>query len=203
MPAPGADALVTGRRLALAIGARRHALFRRLAMAGKGDPNDIAVAGMCATWATGGGALPQWMGLPPAMFRKMLRHHFGAAGKEIGGGRIGASPDRYNEIADLRDLLLKHRAQRVPSERWLVEMIATGCMGPDHLWSDLGLMSRPELSRLMGLNFPCLADQNVHNMRWKRFLYKKLCESEGWYICRAPTCQECSEYTVCYAPHDA
>ena len=59
MPAVGVDPIAAGRRMAIAIGARRHALFRRLATAGKGDPNDIAVAGMCATWATGGGALPQ------------------------------------------------------------------------------------------------------------------------------------------------
>lgn len=194
------DSGQSARRLAIAGATARHTLFRRLAIAGRGDPNDLPIAAMCATWATGGGALPQWMGLPPTLFRKMLTHHFGVAGKEIAGGRAGAELGRFEEIQDLRDLLLAHRAHRVPSERWMVDLICAGCLGYDHLWSDLGLMSRPDLTRLMRANFPSLAERNTENMRWKRFLYKMLCDGDGWYICRAPTCQECSERTECFAP---
>lgn len=195
----GANPLFRERRFSIAGAAARHSLFRRLAAAGRGDANDVTVAAICATWATGGGALPQWMGLPPAMFRKMLDHHFGPAGREVAGGGGGLQPGRLSEVQDLRDLLLQHRARRAPSERWMVELICAGCLGYDHLWSDLGLMSRPELTRLMRANFPQLADRNTENMRWKRFLYKMLCEGDGWYICRAPTCQECSERPVCFA----
>ncbi|MEL6978379.1 MAG: nitrogen fixation protein NifQ [Pseudomonadota bacterium] len=195
----GAEQTLRERRLSIAGATARHSLFRRLAAAGRGDPNDIAVAGMCATWASGGGALPQWMGLPPTLFRKMLDHHFGAAGREVAGGRASSEEGRLSEVQDLRDMLLASRARRAPSERWLVDLISAGCMGYDHLWSDLGLMSRPELTGLMRANFPRLAERNTENMRWKRFLYKMLCEGDGWYICRAPTCQECSERPACFA----
>ena len=60
---------------------------------------------------------------------------------------------------------------------------------PDHLWQDLGLPARGELTALMRRNFPTLAARNVKDMKWKRFLYKQLCEAEGIYTCRAPSCQ--------------
>ena len=179
----------------------RVVLFRKLAAAVRGDVNDEFIAGMVATWATGGGVLPRWMGLPPALFREMLTLHFGRTAGEIGAGRA-AAPDPLEELQDLRDLLLRHRSGRTRSERWVVELICAGCSGHDHLWSDLGLMSRPELTRLMRLNFPRLAARNTGNMRWKRFLYKLLCEGEGVYICRAPSCDMCSEKPVCFAPDD-
>ncbi|MFM8444786.1 MAG: nitrogen fixation protein NifQ, partial [Methylococcus sp.] len=33
---------------------------------------------------------------------------------------------------------------------------------------------------------------------WKKFLYKQLCEAEGIYVCRAPSCGECVDYADCF-----
>jgi nitrogen fixation protein NifQ len=75
-------------------------------------------------------------------------------------------------------------------------------MGSDHLWQDLGLWNRGELSRLMEQNFPEVAKRNQKDMKWKRFLYKQLCEAEGIYTCRAPSCEVCIDYHACFGPED-
>lgn len=181
----------------------RAVLYSRLLSAARGDPNDRAIAGMCATWAAGEGALGRWMGLSPTLFREMAVAHFGDTGRRLLRGGDITPPERPEELDDLRDLLKKHRARRRRSERWIVELICAGCEGRDHLWSDLGLMSRPELTELMRRNFPQLAADNNQNMRWKKFLYKRLCEGEGIYICRAPSCEVCIEKAECFPPPGA
>ena len=49
-------------------------------------------------------------------------------------------------------------------------------------------------------NFRTLAERNTQDMKWKKFLYKQLCISEGIYICRAPSCEVCVDYAACFAP---
>jgi len=65
-----------------------------------------------------------------------------------------------------------------------------------------GLWSRDHLSRLMTQNFPALAAKNEHDMKWKKFLYKQLCEREGINACRAPSCEYCTDYLKCFGPED-
>jgi len=81
-------------------------------------------------------------------------------------------------------------------------IVATGCMANDHLWQDLGLWSRRDLSELMARNFPTLAAKNDRDMKWKKFLYKQLCEREGVYLCRAPSCAVCCDYAKCFGPEE-
>lgn len=108
-------------------------------------------------------------------------------------------PDRAPEVTDVRALLLEHRTGRSSSELWVAQIIATGCMGSDHLWSDLGLFSRRTLGQMLSHNFQSLAEQNDKNMRWKKFFYRQLCAKEGFILCRSPSCETCSEYKVCFA----
>ena len=176
-------------------------LMARAAVAG----NDAAFAGMIATRCTGGGALPAWLGLEPAAFHRLLGRHFpGVDVRDLPG--IGAShpsadmPARQDEQDEITRLLCMHRAVEDPSEVWMARILAAGCMGSDHLWQDLGLIERPELTALMRRNFPGLAARNVKDMKWKRFLYKQLCEAEGIYTCRAPSCELCTDYDACFGP---
>jgi len=71
-------------------------------------------------------------------------------------------------------------------------------MATAHLWHDLGLWSREDLTALMRRNFPPLAGRNLKDMKWKRFLYKQLCDAEGIVSCRAPSCEICTDYHVCF-----
>jgi len=82
----------------------------------------------------------------------------------------------------------------------MARIVVAGCMASDHLWSDLGLWSCTDLTALMRRNFPALAARNVRDMRWKHFLYKQLCETEGIYTCRAPSCEVCDDYPGCFGP---
>jgi nitrogen fixation protein NifQ len=75
-------------------------------------------------------------------------------------------------------------------------------MANDHLWQDLGLWSRQDLSDLMVRNFPALAAKNDRDMKWKKFLYKQLCLQEGVYLCRAPSCAICCDYIRCFGPEE-
>ncbi|MDM7457098.1 MAG: nitrogen fixation protein NifQ [Tepidimonas sp.] len=51
--------------------------------------------------------------------------------------------------------------------------------GTRHLWQELGLAGRPEVSRLLRLCFPDLAARNTPDLKWKRFLFQALGEQLG------------------------
>jgi nitrogen fixation protein NifQ len=84
----------------------------------------------------------------------------------------------------------------------MVEILIAGCMGNDHLWQDLGLWQRADLSKLMLDNFEPLALRNNKDMKWKKFLYKQLCEAEGIYVCRSPSCEVCVDYDNCFGSEE-
>lgn len=104
---------------------------------------------------------------------------------------------RRDEWQELRDLLLAGRAGR-GGEATMAAIVAAACLGGDHLWRDLGLASREQLRTLLEYNFPRLAARNVNNMRWKKFFYRQLCEQDGAYLCRSPSCQACPTYHDCF-----
>ena len=170
----------------------------------RGLPNDETLARMLATQAVGGGALPPGLGLRPEDYQALLAWHFPNAVPP----RIPRRPPPLwdarllEEKGELVNLLRLHRAGQDPSEGWLSEIVAAGCMANNHLWEDLGLWSRRDLSELMIRNFPALAARNDRDMKWKKFLYKQLCEQEGVYLCRAPSCAVCSDYAHCFGPED-
>jgi nitrogen fixation protein NifQ len=86
---------------------------------------------------------------------------------------------REDEVDDVRALLLDHADPAAGSadERWWVaETVALACLGDNHLWQDLQFASRAELSALMRHWFPALVERNHADMKWKKFLYKQLCE---------------------------
>ncbi len=105
---------------------------------------------------------------------------------------------RHDEWAELRDLLLAGRRGSSVEEEWLAAIVAAACLGSDHLWRDLGLRERPALKALLRHNFPVLAARNDKDMRWKRFFYRQLCEQGGHYVCRAPSCEQCTTHHECF-----
>lgn len=182
-------------------GRERH--YADLMMHARGQGNDDALARMYASWMTGAGALPRTWGLSCTAFAELMEHHF--PGFE-GFADVPAPTDldllRGAEVEDLVNLMTGHRAGASPSELWMARIVAVGCLASDHLWQDLGLWGRPELTALMQRNFPALAEKNVHNMKWKKFLYKQLCNAEGVYVCRSPSCAVCADYDACFGPED-
>ena len=182
----------------------RQAVYRYLLVHSRGLPNDDTLAQMLATQVGGGGSLPVGLGLAPGEFSALLGRHFPGVTLPV-TSRPPPAWDRrlLEEKEELIKLLDAYRARRDASERWIGVIVATGCMANDHLWEDLGLWSRRDLSELMVRNFPALAAKNDRDMKWKKFLYKQLCEREGVYLCRAPSCAVCRDYPLCFGPEES
>ncbi|MGY5449540.1 nitrogen fixation protein NifQ [Agarivorans sp. MS3-6] len=112
----------------------------------------------------------------------------------------------FAEVSDLRAqerneliaLLMQYANDEEPYAVQMAVIIASASLSQIHLWRSLGLSNRAELSELIRHNFPKLHAMNTKNMRWKRFFYRQLCEQGGDYICRAPSCVECSSYAECF-----
>jgi nitrogen fixation protein NifQ len=80
----------------------------------------------------------------------------------------------------------------------LAAIVARRAQRPNHLWQDLGLRHRRELSWLMERHFEPLATRNAADMKWKKFLYRMICRDTGFLICSAPICTECSDFDACF-----
>jgi nitrogen fixation protein NifQ len=179
------------------------ALYDRLMATRRGDPVEDTLARILASWQLGQGAMPQWLGMGEDSFVAMMARHFPATeAYSLIMVRDQIDPQRTEELEDLRKLLMENRSGRSDSELWMVEIVIAGCMGSNHLWQDLGLWQRADLSKLMMDNFEPLALRNNKDMKWKKFLYKQLCEAEGIYVCRSPSCEVCVDYDNCFGSEE-
>jgi nitrogen fixation protein NifQ len=112
---------------------------------------------------------------------------------------------RSDETADLMSLLRDHVDPAAGSDaaaEAVAWAIACASLGDQHLWQDLRLPSRRELTILLEHWFPSLAALNTQHMKWKKFFYKQLCAREDLNICRAPSCSICPEHAVCFGPEE-
>lgn len=163
--------------------------------------NADALARMISSNANGKGGLPHWLGLDESEFNAMLQTYFpGAILSQYTPFRMDNEQERADEQSELCQLLEAHRADTKPDTQWIANIVVTGCMGGNHLWQDLGLWCRQDLTTMMETTFPELAGKNDKNMKWKKFLYKQLCIQEGIYTCRSPSCEICVDYKECFAP---
>lgn len=181
----------------------REQFYRDLTERSNRSPNEHWLAQIIASWRAGEGVLPDCLGLEPERFDELLSQCFPGCDVESqapSGKTLDFS--RMLEKEDLEKLLADHRATDLIESEWLAEIIVSACLGSDHLWQDLGLWSRQELSALLAHNFPELAARNTKDMKWKKFLYKQLCEAEGLYLCRAPSCEVCVDYPQCFGPEE-
>ncbi|MDT8421937.1 MAG: nitrogen fixation protein NifQ [Desulfuromonadales bacterium] len=112
----------------------------------------------------------------------------------------GNAPELYQEILLI---LLSH----VPSDatggmnqpaEWLARVIAARAAQPGHLWVAMGFFERPQLTTAIRRHLPTLARANNQGMRWKRYLFKQVCEMNGGVMCKSPNCGDCSDYALCF-----
>jgi nitrogen fixation protein NifQ len=158
------------------------------------------LASILAVAAMEEGAVAARAGLTAADLVSLMAQWFPVAG---GSGIAWFTQDKDKDIDDdevamVRDLLLAHRSSEGDVGRWLAAMIARRAMEPNHLWEDLGLRDRSELTRLLSRHFVPIANRNTQNMRWKRFFYRALCESDGFVMCTTPVCTECRDFDLCF-----
>jgi nitrogen fixation protein NifQ len=166
-------------------------------------PNHQWLACMIASWCVGDSVLPDYLGLECHEFTALKNQYFAdyplpecaPSGKSVDFSRMLERQDLIN--------LLKHYVNsEVIDTDWMIGLLVAGCLGDDHLWQDLGLWSRAQLTALLNYNFPELAARNTQDMKWKKFIYKQLCEAEGLYLCRAPSCNVCVDYQRCYGSEE-
>lgn len=145
-----------------------------------------------------GGLLFEKVGLSSGELAELLEQEFPSVRIKGDDLLLGSKRDDNDEVTMVRDLLLAQRSTEGDTGRWLAAMIARRVMEPNHLWADLGLRNRGELSRVLNRHFAPLARRNVNNMRWKRFFYRTLCEDEGLILCTTPVCTDCKDFNFCF-----
>ncbi len=178
-------------------------IFNQLMSTSGSAKNDLYLARILSSWLVGDSALPVRLGLNTENYQNLVTRHF-ASHEMLHNvcNKCEFERERIPEWEDLVELMMEYRAGNDMSELWVAQIVATACMGFDHLWQDLGLWSRGELTEILNLNFPELAQRNNKDMKWKKFLYKQLCERDGTYVCRAPSCDVCADYQVCFGPEE-
>ncbi|MCE1240206.1 MAG: nitrogen fixation protein NifQ [Azonexaceae bacterium] len=162
------------------------------------DPNRPLLASLIAGQAAGYGCLPAHLGLGEQRHTELMHHLFPGCLPDFAPTAAVDLP----ESEELQRLLTDHRAHEFASETWMIDILVAACAGKDHLWQDLGLNGRDELSRLMWINFPALARANTGDMKWKKFLYRQFCAREGIYVCPAPSCGVCADHAKCFGPEN-
>ncbi|OIO60235.1 MAG: hypothetical protein AUJ55_02235 [Proteobacteria bacterium CG1_02_64_396] len=179
-------------------------MYRQL---GGGDllsPEQEVWVRLIASWLGGWGVLPERLGLAPADFARLnqtLLPHADLPESPL-ATRDAPTLNGAFEYDDLVDLLLSGREGEGIASGWMATVVARGCLGSDHLWQDLGLWSRSDLSTLMNRHFPQVAARNDKDMKWKKFLYRQLCEQEEVLICKSPSCAACADFSVCFGPEE-
>lgn len=160
------------------------------------DPLRLVLASLAAGRSLNQGVLTATLGLPEPAFQTLWHDYFPGEHLKLQNG----PGEDIAELEDILNLLLEFRAGLRESEVWLAHSVAYGCCGRNHLWQDLGLADRNELSLLMTTAFPGLAALNVGDMKWKKFIYHFYCKRDGIYVCPAPSCGECADHAKCFSP---
>jgi len=149
-------------------------------------------------------------GLPPEALRGLLAQLFPgapaahdlalAALREPGAAYAEREPDdaQAEFTGMLRALLEAWRAPETDTTPWVTGVLAQACLRPDHLWRDLGLSGREDVTALLARHYPGLVARNVRNLRWKQFLAYSAHEHAGLPPAAAPGCPDCEDYGFCY-----
>jgi nitrogen fixation protein NifQ len=133
------------------------------------------------------------IGLPSEQLSALLGRWFPGAAESIADGPV----ERAGDEDCLLDLLRQAATTPLAAE-FLAPMVARRAQRPDHLWQDLGLRARTELSALMMRHFHVLAVRNTKDMKWKKYLYRTICGDAGYVLCSAPSCAECADFDTCF-----
>ena len=188
-------------------GEETYLTFVDAARRSQGDALDIhlfasVLAMAAADAAQSGSPLGETCGLTVRERAGLAAHLFPdlRAGDALAGVDYLAGPDPAPDTEEqyVRDILLIYASGTSALERPMAALIARRARAPHHLWQDLGLRNRDELSVLMQRYYGPLKRRNVQDMKWKKFLYRMVCGAEGFSLCTTPVCSECDDFAVCF-----
>ena len=144
------------------------------------------------------------LGIGKEALHQLGKRHFGPALSQslrIDTSPIAALPTKHRAfVSDLHDLLIRSKSAGVDAADadCLASIIAHACLRPDHLWRDLGLIGREDVTRMLGRFFPTVMSRNVNNLRWKKFLAFEVAMATGQEPGPAPGCPGCEDFGVCF-----
>ncbi|TKC90360.1 nitrogen fixation protein NifQ [Trinickia terrae] len=141
------------------------------------------------------------LGLSMGQWSALFARHYARTAAPSLRAAAAISDAAHGEfVPALRALLLAHASADVNAgdAQCLASIVAHACLRPDHLWRDLGLSGRDEVSAMLERYFPALVARNVANLRWKKFLAQELALSQGNAPGPAPGCPGCEEYGHCF-----
>ncbi|MCH3703194.1 nitrogen fixation protein NifQ, partial [Campylobacter lari] len=107
-----------------------------------------------------------------------------------------ASPQA--DFTRLLRVLLDACSGQASTTAWVTSVLAQACLRPDHLWRDLGLNGREDVTALLTRHYPGLVARNTQNLRWKKFLAYSAFEHAGQPAAAAPGCADCEDHGFCY-----
>jgi nitrogen fixation protein NifQ len=139
------------------------------------------------------------LGLQTHEWRTLLARHFRRATVPALPLPV-VSSEHASFVRGLHALLVAHASANVDiaDAHHLATIIAHACLRPDHLWRDLGLAGRDEVTWMLTRYFPALIARNVDNLRWKKFLAAQYALSLGLQPGPAPGCPGCEDYEYCF-----
>ncbi|WP_168792060.1 nitrogen fixation protein NifQ [Paraburkholderia aromaticivorans] len=141
------------------------------------------------------------LGLEQPAWRALLARHFARAAVPAALPFAVTSSEHAAFVRTLHALLLTHASATVHADdaKCLAAIIAHACLRPDHLWRDLGLAGRDEVTWMLTRYFPTLVALNTVNLRWKKFLAEQRALSLGLQPGPAPGCPGCEDYGHCFS----
>ena len=143
-------------------------------------------------------SLAQALGVSGKSLRGMIAQYFPDALDHLKAFGLDSELVVEDEEQSLRMLLQRSRSTPGPFSSLLAAIVARRAMQPNHLWQDLGLTNRSELSALMLRHFAPLAARNNQDMKWKKFFYRMICRDDSYRLCAAPSCSECCDFNGCF-----
>jgi nitrogen fixation protein NifQ len=143
-------------------------------------------------------SLAESIGVSGKFLRSAIAEHFPDALTRLEEFGLDSEVVIDAEEQSLRTLLQRSRSTPGAFGSLLVALVARRATQPNHLWQDLGLTCRGELSALMQRHFAPLATRNSQDMKWKKFFYRMICRDDSYRLCAAPSCSECCDFTVCF-----
>jgi nitrogen fixation protein NifQ len=141
------------------------------------------------------------LGLGRSELDALIARHFPGAVTRAGLPHAMLWSPHWSFVSELRALLIAHDVTVVthPADaHCLATIIAAACLRPDHLWRDLGLSGREDVTAILERHYPRLVERNVHGLRWKKFLAQEVSLAHGRAVTGAPGCPGCEDFGFCY-----
>lgn len=147
------------------------------------------------------------IGLTEDELSALLAYFFPSCDHSIFSQTVSETTPAPDSNLDILIIMLAHvpcdaTVGRTQTSEWLARAIAARLTQPGHLWVAMGFFERPQLTAAIRRHLPTLAAANYNGMRWKRYLFKQVCEMNGGLLCKSPNCGDCSDYAFCFAAED-